>query len=104
METWDRINEAVRVIAAKHGLVPPRGLLTASGTPWQRDAQRIQALKTFLSPMHVQIRARQPEEIADELDELALQARLPEPAETFTTEAKPRRRRRKWLEDHEPDL
>lgn len=110
METWDRISESLRVISQKHGRVPPRGLLTASGNPWQRDAQRIRALQTYLSSMQIRIAMAMPEQIADELDAIALQATPVEQPEeeviepeSILTEVKPRRKRRK-SEKHEPGL
>ena len=73
---WIRILEAVRVISIAHGIEIPDGLIVSSGSIWERDAQKREALNIFLVG-HEELPQFAPDaaldEIADQLDQIALE-------------------------------
>lgn len=73
---WIRILEAVRVISIAHGIEIQDGLIVNTGSVWERETQKREALNTFLVG-HEDLPQFQPDaaldEIADQLDQIALE-------------------------------
>lgn len=73
---WIRILEAVRVISIAHGIEIPDGLIVNTGSVWERDVQKREALNIFLVGQEdlPQFPSDAPlDEIADRLDQIALE-------------------------------
>jgi len=75
-KNWIRILEAVRVISIAYGIEIPDGLIVNTGSVWERDAQKREGLNLFLVGQEdlPQFPSDAPlDEIADKLDEIALE-------------------------------
>jgi len=66
---WESIRAALRNHPKSNGQLP-EGLTTASGTPWERDAQYLTALRDYAGQIGIII----PEEllVREHIDDLAL--------------------------------
>ena len=72
---WNRIIEAVHVLAEVHELPVPDDLERVTGNIWERNRKRRAALEEFLSypdGVSIELQEASVEEIADKLDELVL--------------------------------
>lgn len=72
---WDRIREDVQFLSNAHDISVPEKLMVNTGSYWEREAQKRQALNEFLALIEnaPTFTEEQPlNEIADRLDEFIL--------------------------------
>jgi hypothetical protein len=72
---WDRIREDVQFLSDAHSIDVPEKLIVNTGSYWEREAQKRQALNEFLAKINgaPQFTEQQPlMEIADRMDEFVL--------------------------------
>jgi len=73
--SWNRIVEAVRILAEQRGIPIPEDLESVTGDVWERNSKRRAALEAFLYAVDnipVDLLGSSVEEIADTLDAFVL--------------------------------